>query len=59
MAKKISCCVSDDWEVQDAFRTLCRAKEIEKDKKMMEKVKVYAQKQLESAAGIVSEASED
>lgn len=33
----------DDWEVEDALRTLQRAEEIEKDTKLMAKVKALAQ----------------
>lgn len=38
----------NDWECQDALRTIQRAKEIQSDPKMMAKVKAMAQSQAQS-----------
>lgn len=59
MAKKrplaIGCCNQMDWEVEDGFRTLCRAKEIQKDTKLMAKIKEYAKQKMTETASVVSE----
>ncbi len=44
----------DEWEVEDALRTLLRAKEIEKDTKLMEKVCKLAEEKMKDAASIAS-----
>lgn len=44
-----------DWQTQDDFRTLCRAKEIEADPKRSANVKVYAKQQMMDAACIACE----
>ena len=41
---------SNDWEVEDALRTMMRAKEIEKDTKLMEKVRKLAEQKMKAAA---------
>lgn len=41
-----------DWEVDDALRTLLRAEEIRKDKKMMARVKAMATERLKEVAVI-------
>ena len=51
--------VEEEWMVEDAMRTLIRAEEIEKDKKLMAKVRMFAQKRLESTAKIVGSAGEE
>ena len=51
----LDCCGGDDWQTQDDFRTLCRAKEIECDKKRMDKVREYAKAQMLSAASIATD----
>lgn len=48
----------DDWEVEDALRTLQRAEEIEKDTKLMAKVKALAQQKLLDLAAIAKEGSD-
>jgi hypothetical protein len=61
MAKKGSSCTmkpDEEWMVEDALRTLTRAKEIRADKALMAKVRVLAQKKLEASAAIVGEAAE-
>lgn len=44
-----------DWEVEDALRTLMRAKEIEKDAKLMEKVRKLAEEKMKFAAAVASD----
>lgn len=46
---------SQDWEVEDALRTLMRAKEIEKDPKLMEKVRKLAEEKMKSAAAVATD----
>lgn len=46
---------SQDWEVEDALRTLMRAKEIEKNPKLMEKVRKLAEEKMKSAAAVASD----
>ena len=45
----------DDWQVEDALRTLTRAKEIQKDKKMMSLVKALAKKKIAAIATIAKQ----
>lgn len=45
----------DNWEVEEALRTLIRAKEIEKDEKLMEKVRKLAEEKMKSAASIAAD----
>ncbi len=61
MAKKITIGMQQadrDWETEDAFRTLCRAEEIRKDKKLMSKVQAFAQEQMKRTASVMAEAGE-
>ena len=46
---------SDDWQTRDDFRTICQAKEIEKDPKRMGKVRAFAKQQMMDAASIASD----
>lgn len=46
---------STDWEVEDALRTMMRAKEIEKDTKLMEKVRKLAEEKMKAAAYIATD----
>lgn len=46
---------STDWEVEDALRTLMRAKEIEKDTKLMEKVRKLAEEKMKATASIATD----
>lgn len=54
-AKTSNLVASHDWEVEDALRTLMRAKEIEKDTKLMEKVRKLAEEKMKSAAAVASD----
>lgn len=45
----------DNWEVEEALRTLIRAKEIEKDAKLMEKVRKLAEEKMKAAAYIATD----
>jgi len=44
-----------DWQTEDDFRTMCRAKEIECDPKRMDKVKAHAKMQMMNAAAIATD----
>lgn len=56
MAKKIGMpMASDDWQCEDDIRTLCRAKEIEKDPKRMAKCKEMAKKKMLEMADVANE----
>jgi hypothetical protein len=48
----------DDWVVEDAMRTLMRAKEIRNDKKLMAKVSAMAKEKLMELADVAAEAKE-
>lgn len=48
----------DDWMVEDAMRTLMRAKEIRNDKKLMAKVSAMAKEKLMELADVAAEAKE-
>lgn len=52
MAKISAVKAEDDWVVEDALRTLMRAKEIKADAKLMKKVKAMAQKRLQEVASV-------
>lgn len=43
-----------DWEVEDALRTLIRADEIKKDKKLMGKVKELAKQKMMATAKVAN-----
>jgi hypothetical protein len=45
----------DEWSVKEALSTLCRAKEIHKDPKMMKLVSELAKKKMTEMAKIVGE----
>lgn len=45
--------------VEDAMRTLMRAREIKCDKKLMEKVRTLAKKRLEDTASLVAATGDD
>lgn len=55
MSKSKGISVSEDWEVENALRTLTRAREIQKDKTLMAKVKKKAQQKMAEMGGIASE----
>lgn len=56
MANKSSKIVGTyDWEVEDALRTLMRAKEIEKDAKLMEKVQKLAKEKMMAHAAVATD----
>ena len=44
----------DEWEVEDALRTLTRAAEIRKDPKMMAKVRKMAKEKIERMKSLAS-----
>ena len=46
---------TDDWEVENALSTLLRAKEIEKDTKLMAKVRKLAEEKMKSVAYIATD----
>lgn len=48
----------DDWVVEDAMRTLMRAKEIRNDNKLMAKVSAMAKEKLMELADVAAEAKE-
>lgn len=48
----------DDWEVEDALRTLGRAKEIQRDKALMSRVRTLAKKKLDDMRAITGNAGE-
>lgn len=48
----------DDWMVEDAMRTLMRAKEIRNDNKLMAKVSAMAKEKLMELADVAAEAKE-
>lgn len=51
--KKTSRAVSDDdWQVEHDLRTICAAREIEKDPKRMAKVKELAKRKMTEMASI-------
>lgn len=59
MAKASTAIASDnDWEVEDALRTLTRAEEIKKNPKMMAKVRAMAKDKIKrmQGLGLVAEA---
>jgi hypothetical protein len=45
---------SDDWQAEDDLRTICRAREIEKDPKRMAKVKALAKSRTAEMAVITN-----
>lgn len=47
--------VHDEWDVEDALRTMMRAKEIEKYTKLMEKVRKLAEEKMKAAAYIATD----
>ena len=47
-----------DWQVQDDYRTICHAREIERDVKRMAKVKEYAKKVMLDAGSIATSGEE-
>mgnify|MGYP001290765650 CR=1 FL=1 len=56
--KSIGMKSEDDWEVEDAMRTLMRAKEIRNDNKLMAKVSAMAKEKLMELADVAAEAKE-
>lgn len=48
----------DDWMVEDAMRTLMRAEQIKKDKKLMAQVAKMAKDKLLELSSVAAEASE-
>lgn len=58
--KKVSLAAipEDDWQTRSDFRTLCDAEEIKKDPKRMEKVKAFAQQQMQSTASVLADCDE-
>ncbi len=56
--KSIGMKSEDDWMVEDAMRTLLRAKEIRNDKKLMAKVSALAKEKLMELADVAAEAKE-
>lgn len=56
--KSIGMKQEDDWMAEDAMRTLMRAEEIKKDKKLMAKVSAMAKQKMLDMAEIANEASE-
>lgn len=56
--KSIGMKSEDDWVVEDAMRTLMRAKEIRNDKKLMAKVSAMAKEKLMELADVAAEAKE-
>jgi RPA family protein len=56
--KSIGMKSEDDWMVEDAMRTLMRAKEIRNDKKLMAKVSAMAKEKLMELADVAAEAKE-
>ena len=56
--KSIGMKSEDDWMVEDAMRTLMRAKEIRNDKKLMAKVSAMAKEKLMDLADVAAEAKE-
>jgi len=56
--KSIGMKSEDDWMVEDAIRTLMRAKEIRNDKKLMAKVSALAKEKLMELADVAAEAKE-
>lgn len=48
----------DDWMVEDAMRTLMRAEQIKKDKKLMAQVAKRAKDKLLELSSVAAEASE-
>lgn len=62
MAKKkhtLGIGIDQDWQVEDAMRTLMRAEEIRKDKKLMAKVKAMATQRLQEVAAIAGASEGD
>lgn len=45
----------NDYEVEDAYRTLQRAQEIESNPKLMAKLKVFAKEKLVQTANVAAE----
>ena len=56
--KSIGMKSEDDWMVEDAMRTLMRAKEIRNDNKLMAKVSAMAKEKLMELADVAAEAKE-
>ncbi len=56
--KSIGMKSEDDWMVEDAMRTLMRAREIRNDKKLMAKVSAMAKEKLMDLADVAAEAKE-
>lgn len=56
--KSIGMKSEDDWMVEDAMRTLMRADEIRKDKKLMAKVSAMAKEKLLALAAVTAESQE-
>lgn len=54
--KSIGMKSEDDWMVEDAMRTLMRAREIRNDKKLMAKVSAMAKEKLMDLADVAAEA---
>ena len=48
----------DDWAVEDAMRTLMRAEQIKKDKKLMAQIAKMAKDKLLELSSVAAEASE-
>ncbi len=48
----------DDWQVDDALRTLQRAEEIKKDPKLMAKVRAMAKDKLAALTKVTAELNE-
>jgi hypothetical protein len=55
MAKNSIASPVEDWEVEDALRTLIRAKEIQKDPKLLAKVQALAKKKMLDVAAVASD----
>ena len=52
MAKAASISSNNDWQVEDDLRTLCKAKEIEKDPKRMAACQKMADKKMKEMASV-------
>lgn len=50
---------SDDWQVEEDLRTICRAKEIQKDPKRMAKVKELAKSKMIDMASVAGKKAGD
>jgi hypothetical protein len=56
--KSLGMKTESDWEAEDAMRTLMRADEIRKDKKLMNRVSAMAKARLMQMAEIAGESGE-